>query len=214
MFLCFGGCVCVFIRGCFCQKTPRRSSAGIPHAIRTVLRTCSALAPHLPRTCSALAPNLCRTYAALVPHSFRNVGGSAARRPLEKTGFCAAKPVFFAQPARRLSAIQSGFRVLEAKTRLFLMAHSRRIIFRAKPRKTGNPALRRAKISSPRLKINSFPSCPTQSSTNTGDAALNFPALLARRFHGVRLINGRSLVVVKETKGRTFWHGRIAREWR
>ena len=34
----------MFLGGCFCQKTPRRTtSAGVPHAIRTVLRTCSAL---------------------------------------------------------------------------------------------------------------------------------------------------------------------------
>ena len=52
VFLCFGGCVC--------QRTPRRTSAGVPHAIRTVLRTCSALAPHLLRTCSALVPHLLR----------------------------------------------------------------------------------------------------------------------------------------------------------
>ena len=45
-----------------------------------------------------------------------------------------AKPHFFAQPARRLSAIQSDFCVLEAKTRRFLMARAR-TIFRAKPRK-------------------------------------------------------------------------------
>ena len=60
--------VFVFFGGCFCQKTPRRTSAGVPHAIRTVLRTCSALVPHLPRTCSAL---VCRTCAALVPHLCR-----------------------------------------------------------------------------------------------------------------------------------------------
>ena len=44
----------MFFWGCFFQKTPRRTSAGIPHAIRTVLRTCAALVPHLCRTCAAL----------------------------------------------------------------------------------------------------------------------------------------------------------------
>ena len=68
VFLCFWGCFCVFWGG-FCQKTPRRTSAGVPHAIRTVLRTCPALAPHLLRACAALVPHLCRTCAALVSHS-------------------------------------------------------------------------------------------------------------------------------------------------
>ena len=57
-----------------------------------------------------------------------------------KTGVLRSKTPVFAQPARQLSAIQSGFRVLEAKPRLFLMARAR-IIFRAKPRKKGIPAL-------------------------------------------------------------------------
>ena len=34
------------------------ASAPVPHAIRTVLRTCSALVPHLCRTCAALVPHL------------------------------------------------------------------------------------------------------------------------------------------------------------
>ena len=64
----------------------------------------------------------------------------------KKQGFAQQNPGFvqhnpgFAQPARRLSAIQSDFRGLEAKTRRFLMARAR-IIFRVKPRKTGIPAL-------------------------------------------------------------------------
>ena len=49
----------------------RRRRPAHPPATRTVLRTCSALAPHLLRTCSALAPHLCRTCAALVPHLCR-----------------------------------------------------------------------------------------------------------------------------------------------
>ena len=99
--LCAFGGVFLLGGGCFCQKTPRRTSAAaVPHAIRTVLRTCPALAPHMAshlfRTCSALVPNLCRTCAALVPHLCRtcaalvlhlcrNVGGSAARRPLAQS---------------------------------------------------------------------------------------------------------------------------------
>ena len=73
LFWCFcalGG-IFVFFGGCFCPKTPRRTSPGVPHAIRTVLRTCFALAPHLLRTCFALVPHLCRTCAALVPHLCR-----------------------------------------------------------------------------------------------------------------------------------------------
>ena len=114
-FCAFGG-VFVFFGGCFCQKTPRRTSAGVPHAIRTVLRTCSALAPHLSalvphlcrtcsalvphlcRTCAALVPHLCRTCAALVPHLCRNVGGSAARRPLSHFGHQNSHFGHFGQP--------------------------------------------------------------------------------------------------------------------
>ena len=69
-FCAFGG-VFMFFGGCFCQKMPRRTSAGVPHAIRTVLRTGAALVPHLCRACAALVPYLCRTCAALVPHLCR-----------------------------------------------------------------------------------------------------------------------------------------------
>ena len=91
VFCAFGGCFCVFL-GVFCQKTPRRTSAGVPHATRRselcsaldphLICTCAELVPHLCRTCAALVPHLCRTCAALVPHLCRNMGGSAARRPL------------------------------------------------------------------------------------------------------------------------------------
>ena len=70
-FCCALGGAFVFFWGVFCQKTSRRTSAGVPHAIRTVLRTCSALAPHLLRTCAAVVPQLCRSCAALVPHLCR-----------------------------------------------------------------------------------------------------------------------------------------------
>ena len=64
-----------------------------------LIRTCSALAPHLLltcadffsylfRTCSELVPHLCRTCAALVPGLFRDVGGSAARRPQMRKRGC------------------------------------------------------------------------------------------------------------------------------
>ena len=69
VFVLLGVFLCFFGGGCFCQKTPRRKSSGVPHAIRTVLRTCSELVPHLCRTCAALlVPHFCRTFAALVPH--------------------------------------------------------------------------------------------------------------------------------------------------
>ena len=61
----------------------------------------------------------------------------AAQNP----GFCAA--------CAAIERHSKRFRVLEGKTRLFLMARAR-IIFCAQPRKTGNPALHTAQPNRPR----------------------------------------------------------------
>ena len=60
-----------FLGGVFARRRRAAHPPAFRTVLRTVLRTCSALAPHLLRTCSALVPHLCHTCSALVPHLCR-----------------------------------------------------------------------------------------------------------------------------------------------